>query len=139
MKILFIHQNFPGQYKHLAPALAAQGHDCVALTLRVDKPTEWRGIKILPYTLPRRNGQAVHPWLLDLDTKVTRADACFRAAREMRAQGFSPDLILAHHGWGEPMFLRDVWPGARMALYCELYHEAGYAHPVEEHQQPPAF
>lgn len=128
MKILFIHQNFPGQYKHLAPALVAQGHDCVALTLRVDKPTEWRGVKILPYTLPRRNGQAVHPWLLDLDTKVTRADACFHAAREMRAQGFSPDLILAHHGWGEPMFLRDVWPDARMALYCELYHEASYPH-----------
>jgi len=31
MNILFVHQNFPGQFKHLAPALAQQGHKVVAL------------------------------------------------------------------------------------------------------------
>ncbi|MCB1361915.1 MAG: glycosyl transferase, partial [Rhodobacteraceae bacterium] len=76
MKILFIHQNFPGQYKHLAPALAAQGHQCVALTLRVEKPVTWQGVRIVPYKIARKSGQAVHPWLVDLDTKVTRAEAC---------------------------------------------------------------
>lgn len=35
MKILLIHQNFPGQYKHLAPALVQQGHQVVALTPKV--------------------------------------------------------------------------------------------------------
>ncbi|QYX56162.1 glycosyltransferase [Roseovarius sp. SCSIO 43702] len=128
MKILFIHQNFPGQFKHLAPALARQGHECTALTLKVAEATEWQGVKMLPYGLPKRRAQMVHPWLLDLDTKVTRAEACWRAARDMRAEGYVPDLIVAHHGWGEPMFLRDLWPEARMGLYCELYHEAGYPH-----------
>lgn len=128
MKILFIHQNFPGQYKHLAPALAAMGHDCTALTLKVDEATTWQGVRVLPYTLPKRGAQVLHSWLVDLDTKVTRGEACWRAARQMADQGYAPDLILAHPGWGESMFLRDLWPKARMAIYCELYHEAGYPH-----------
>ena len=128
MKILFIHQNFPGQYKHLAPLLARRGHHCVALTLRVEKPTTWHGVRILPYSLPSRPGQKLHPWLIDLDTKVTRGEACYRAARKLKAQGYAPDLILAHPGWGESLFLRDVWPEAKLALYCELYHLAAHPH-----------
>ena len=128
MNILFIHQNFPGQYKHLAPLLAARGHHCLALTLRVREATIWKGVKVVPYTLPDRRGQNLHPWLVDLDSKVTRGHACFLAARQLRDRGFAPDLILAHPGWGEAMFLRDVWPKARIGLYCELYHLAGYPH-----------
>ncbi|WP_324753805.1 glycosyltransferase [Roseovarius sp. Pro17] len=128
MKILFIHQNFPGQFKHLAPELAARGHECTALTLKVDKAVTWKNMRILPYDLPKRAAQSVHPWLTDLDTKVTRGEACWRAARALADEGYAPDLILAHPGWGESMFLRDLWPEARLALYCELYHEAGYPH-----------
>ncbi|WP_120499009.1 glycosyltransferase [Roseovarius sp. EL26] len=128
MKILFIHQNFPGQYKHLAPLLASQGHECVALTLKVKEPTTWNGVKVLPYRLPNRGGQNVHRWLVDLDTKVTRGEACYHAAVKLRETGFTPDLILAHPGWGESLFLNDVWPSARIGLYCELYHQAGYPH-----------
>lgn len=128
MKILFIHQNFPGQFKHLAPALAQAGHSCVALTLRVKKPTDWNGVRIMPYSLPKRSGQNVHPWLVDLDTKVTRAEACYHAARKLKEAGFTPDVIVAHHGWGESLFLKDVWPKARIGLYCELYHKPEYPH-----------
>jgi len=128
MNILFIHQNFPGQYKHLAPLLASKGHQCVSLTLRVKEPTTWKGVKVLPYALPDRGAQKVHPWLLDLDSKVTRGQACYLAARKLRDNGFVPDLILAHPGWGESMFLQDVWPSARIGLYCELYHRSGFPH-----------
>ncbi|MEM7731372.1 MAG: glycosyltransferase [Pseudomonadota bacterium] len=128
MKILFIHQNFPGQYKHLAQVLAGQGHECLALTLRVKEPTTWNGVKLIPYSLPKRNAQDTHPWVLDFDTKITRAHACFLGARTLKDQGFSPDLILAHPGWGEPLFLKDVWPKARMGIYCELYHLGNYPH-----------
>ncbi|MDQ2090455.1 glycosyltransferase [Marimonas arenosa] len=128
MKILFIHQNFPGQFKHLAPALAAQGHQAVALTLRVEKPVTWNGVRVVPYKIARSSGQAVHPWLVDLDTKVTRAESCFHAACQLRESGFTPDVILAHPGWGESLFLKDVWPEARIGLYCELYHQTGFPH-----------
>ncbi|QPM91599.1 glycosyltransferase [Pseudooceanicola algae] len=128
MNILFIHQNFPGQFRHLAVALAARGDRVVALTLRVKQATDWQGVRMLPYQIARKGGQKVHPWMLDLDTKVTRAEACFRAALKLKETGFVPDLIVAHPGWGESLFLRDVWPQARIGLYCELYHLADYPH-----------
>lgn len=128
MKILFIHQNFPGQFKHLAPRLARQRHDCVALTLRAKAAQTWQGVRILPYALPKRAGQSLHPWLLDLDSKLTRGEACYRAAVGLRGKGYVPDLILAHPGWGESLFLRDVWPDAKLGLYCELYHLAEWPH-----------
>tara|TARA_R110000868_G_scaffold411515_3_gene705019 strand:+ start:23453 stop:24730 length:1278 start_codon:yes stop_codon:yes gene_type:complete len=128
VNILFIHQNFPGQFRHLAGALAARGHSVKALTLRVTQVTDWNGVQVLPYRLARTGGQALHPWMTDMDSKVTRAEACYHAACKMRDAGFAPDVIVAHPGWGESMFLRDVWPEARMGIYCELYHLPGYPH-----------
>ncbi|MBO9406955.1 glycosyltransferase family 4 protein [Shimia sp. R9_1] len=123
MKILFIHQNFPGQFKHLAPELAARGHDVRCITLRVTEPGNWKGVQIYPYGIKRKPSQGLHPWLVDFETKVLRAEACFAAARNLRDQeGYVPDVIVAHPGWGEPMFLRDLWPTARIGLYSELYY-----------------
>jgi glycosyltransferase involved in cell wall biosynthesis len=122
MRILIIHQNFPGQYKHLAPALVEQGHKVYSLTPKVEKQTVWKGVTLLPYKITRSSSKDVHPWLSDLETKVIRAEACYRQALALKEKGLEPDVILAHHGWGEPMFLKDVWPNAKMGLYCELYH-----------------
>ncbi|MEN8892831.1 glycosyltransferase [Planktotalea arctica] len=122
MRILIIHQNFPGQYKHLAPALVEQGHQVFSLTPKVEKQTKWKGVTLLPYKISRSSSKDVHPWLSDLETKVIRAEACYRHALGLKEKGLEPDVILAHHGWGEPMFLKDVWPNAKMGLYCELYH-----------------
>lgn len=122
MKILLIHQNFPGQYKHLAPALVAQGHQVVALTCKVKEPQNWKGVQIIPYEIKGASTQGIHPWLSDFETKLVRATSCYRGARGLQARGFEPDVICAHHGWGESMFLKDIWPNARLGLYCELYH-----------------
>ena len=122
MQILIIHQNFPGQYKHLAPALVEQGHQVFSLTPKVEKRTVWKGVQLLPYKISRASSKEIHPWLADLETKVIRADACYRQALTWKEKGLNPDVILAHHGWGEPMFLKDVWPDAKMGIYCELYH-----------------
>lgn len=128
MKILFIHQNFPGQFKHLSVALARQGHEVLTLTLRVKEPTTWNGVKVLPYSLLRKTPQNCHPWVTDFDSKVTRAEACFHAATKLKQAGFTPDIIIAHPGWGESLFLRDVWPEVPIGLYCELYHLSDYPH-----------
>lgn len=128
MNILFIHQNFPGQFKHLSVALAAQGHNVAALTLRVKERSRWNGVDVIPYGIIRREEQRTHPWVLDFDSKVTRGESCYRAARKLRDKGYKPDVIIAHHGWGESMFLRDVWPEARLGIYCEFYHLTEYPH-----------
>ena len=122
MNILIIHQNFPGQYKHLGPALARRGDRVVALTPKVSEPTRWEGIQVLPYKITGNSSKEIHPWLRDLETKLIRGESCFRAAMTLKQTGFSPDVILAHYGWGEPMFLKDVWPDAQLGLYCELYY-----------------
>lgn len=127
MKILLIHQNFPGQFKHLGPALVEQDHTVVALTPKASKPGRWRGIHIVPYKINRQSSRDIHRWLLDTESKVVRAECCYDAACALRDRSnFHPDIILAHYGWGESLFLRDVWPEARIGLYCELYHRADY-------------
>lgn len=125
-KYLLIHQNFPGQYKHLAPALAARGDQVVALTPKVEKVAKWQGVTLLPYKYAGKPAKGLHPWLGDFETKLIRGHSCYRAAVALKARGFTPDVILAHHGWGESLFLKDVWPEARQGLYCELYHTADY-------------
>lgn len=123
MKLLFIHQNFPGQFVHLAPALAAQGHECVALTLRVKEPQLWNGVKVLPYTLEvPKDGTNPHPWLVNTNSHLIRAHSFFKAATRLREGGFTPDVIIAHPGWGESLFVKDVWPDARLGLFCEFYN-----------------
>jgi len=126
MNMLFIHQNFPGQFKFLAPALVQHGHTVLAMTMQKTEAREWQGVKLVPYTASRGTTPNVHPWVSDFETKTIRAEACFRAALQMQAQGFAPDAIIAHHGWGESLFLKDVWPQAKLGLYCEFfYHPHG--------------
>lgn len=125
MKILLIHQNFPAQFKHLGPALAERGDQVVALTPKVKEPTKWKGITVLPYTVKGSTTPGIHPWLADFETKVLRGTSCYEAALALKQRNFEPDVILAHHGWGESLFLKDVWPDARLGLYCELYHRSG--------------
>ncbi len=126
MRVLFIHQNFPGQFKHLAPALAAQGHTVVGLTLQKVNATEWQGVQQIPYAVQRGSTPNVHPWVSDFETKTIRGEACFRAALRLKAQGFNPAIIIAHPGWGESLFLKDVWPHAPLIAYCEFfYHREG--------------
>ncbi len=128
MNILIIHQNFPGQFKFLAPALVQQGHTVLAMTMqKVPSGSDnWQGVKLVPYTANRGTTPKVHPWVSDFETKTIRAEACFRAALKLKESGFSPDIIIAHPGWGESLFLKDVWPNAKLGVYCEFfYHPHG--------------
>ncbi len=121
MKILFVHQNFPAQFKHLAPALVKLGYDVQALAIN-NNPVP-AGIHVTYYKPLRSNSPKIHPWVLDIESKVIRAEAAFYAALKLRDAGFTPDIIIAHPAWGESWFLKDVWPGARMGLYAELYYK----------------
>ena len=124
MKILFIHQNFPGQFKFLAPALVQRGHDVHAMSMQDSEATAWQGVRLHRYGTSRSTTAGIHPWLGDFETKTIRGEACFRAALKMRGGGFSPDVIVAHPGWGESLFLKHVWPSARLGIYCEFFYHA---------------
>ena len=121
MNILFVHQNFPGQFQRLAPAAQAAGHRAIGLGIAEHGAAV--GVPYMRYGVSRANGRDVHPWVLDFETKVARGEACARAAVVLRDRhGLKPDLIVVHPGWGESMFLRDVWPTARQLHYVEYFY-----------------
>ena len=124
MKILFIHQNFPGQFKFLAPALVQQGHEVVAMIMQKTDLEVWQGIKLVSYLPNRSSTPNIHPWVSDFETKTIRGEACYRAALKLKDTGFIPDVIIAHPGWGESLFLKDVWPESKLGIYCEFYYHA---------------
>ncbi|OGA49461.1 MAG: glycosyl transferase family 1 [Betaproteobacteria bacterium RIFCSPLOWO2_12_FULL_62_13] len=121
MNLLFVHQNFPGQFKHLAPHFAQAGHR--VRSLAIDGPGI-PGIETQRYKPNRGSSRQIHPWAAEFETKVIRGEACAAAASQLKAQGFTPDVIIANPGWGESLFLKDVWPEARLFALIEFYYAA---------------
>ena len=130
MNILFIHQNFPGQYVHVAQQLAQRGgHQLVALGInQLDKSREISSkLQYFQYSPMRGNAENIHPLVMETETKVIRAEGCAIAAEKLKNKGFMPDLICAHPGWGEPLFLKTIWPDAPLLCYQEFfYNESGF-------------
>ncbi|NKB49489.1 MAG: glycosyltransferase [Alphaproteobacteria bacterium] len=123
MNILFVHQNCPGQYKHLAPALAARKGWDVRFLTRPGKP-DVAGVTKAEYDLAREPGKQTHRYLTNLESAVLYGQAAAQAAEKMRQSGFVPDVIVGHAGWGETMYLKDVFPTARLLGYFEFYYRA---------------
>ena len=122
MKILLVHQNFPGQFRGLAPALIAAGHELRAISMRQE--TTLAGVRNWSYRPARGNGKDTHPWLVNTETAVLRGEAVAEVVRLMHAQDWVPDVVLGHTGWGEMLYLRQVAPQARLLGFCELYYQA---------------
>ncbi len=122
MKILFVHQNFPGQFLHLGPELVRRGHACLALTDATNKRAS--SVQMLRYT---HAALAVDPAATRLGRNYTqmsdRGVTVARAALQLRdADGYAPDVIFGHSGWGETLFLKEIWPAAKLLVYAEFYY-----------------
>ena len=122
MKILFVHQNFPGQFLYLAPELKKRGHDCLALT-------EFANIRdsAIPVLKYKHEAQKVDPAATRLGRNYIqmsdRGVTVARAALHLRQQkNYVPDVIFGHSGWGETLFLKEVWPEAKLLIYAEFYY-----------------
>jgi glycosyltransferase involved in cell wall biosynthesis len=117
LRYLFIHQNFPAQFVHVSRALAAAGHEVVALSM---KPREVPGVRVVGYRCKApRTGE---PLAQDFNVKMARAAACAEAMRQLSAGGFRPHVVVAHPGWGEALFVKDIWPQARLIVYAEYFY-----------------
>lgn len=121
---MFIHQSFPGQFKHLAPELVRHGHDVTALVVgHTSDERHWNGVRVVKYQLSRGSTSGVHPWVSDIEAKVIRGEACFKTTLALKAQGYTPDVVIAHPGWGESLFIKDVWPEVKLGIYCEFFYQ----------------
>jgi len=125
MNVLFVHQNFPGQYRHLAAHYAAEaGYRVVAVGEKANLLRQPRlpGVEVLGYDLPEL--ERVEPFNASLVKAIHRGKRVAAGAAHLKRQGFRPDVIFAHIGWGEALFLKDVFPKARVLLYCEFFYRA---------------
>ena len=117
MQVLFIHQNFPGQYPHLAAALLARGDQPVAIGGPSAK--QLPGIPLHRYNpMPAGGVPACHPWAEDFQIKCLRAEAVARLLERLIGQGLAPDLVVGHPGWGELLAIKDLLPAVPV-----LHHE----------------
>jgi glycosyltransferase involved in cell wall biosynthesis len=124
MKLLLIHQGFPGQFQHLIPQLLARGDQITALSAPRSAFNLITNITYRPYKVRRGNGEDTHPLALETESKVLRAEAAAYEADQLRCEGYQPDLILAHPGWGEALFLADIWPSVPQLHYVEFAYGA---------------
>jgi glycosyltransferase involved in cell wall biosynthesis len=124
MRLLVIHQNFPGQFGHFVHAWSQRpGWDVRALG-RETAPGMPGFDKLLRYKLARTVRPNQHPYLRQMEDATLHGQATARAMLQMKQQGFTPDVILAHPGWGETLYAKDVFPNARLIHLCEWYYNA---------------
>lgn len=120
MNILLVHQNIPAQFKHLAPALAADGHRVVFVTRRTDITIP--GVETASYTAPREAAAQTHHYVRTFENGVLSGQAVVRRLQDLRRDGFTPDVAIAHSGWGEALFLKDAYPKAPLIVFSEFYY-----------------
>ena len=119
MRILFIHR-ISGRFKFLAPALAEQGTTFLHWLLETSQPDgkgSGNGLQAGPIYIERCSSR------LFLKQRLSE-EAVYRKLTAMKERGLEPDLIIAHHGWGETLFIKHVWPSAKVGIYCEFHYSA---------------
>jgi len=125
VNILFVHQNFPGQFKHLAPALAQLNHSVKALRqAQKGLPYATQGVVLEKWQARRGTCLAAHPWAQDTETKLIRGEAAAVAADKLKRNGWCPDLIVGHPGWGEMLFLHHIWPQVPQLHFLEFFYRS---------------
>jgi len=121
--ILFIHPNFPGQFLHIARHLVASGNEVIAIgdaTNLKRQSTLVPGAKLLGCKIPTSSEKA-HHHIRALEQNTLHAQATLHACIALQKKGVRPDVIAAHTGWGDTIFLREVFPDARICGYFEFF------------------
>ncbi len=121
MIALFIHQNFPAQYRHIVRDLADDPANRVIFITQKNE-NAMRGVETVVYALPPVPPLNCHPLTIDFDIAVRHGMAVVEACRHLAAQGIRPDVICGHSGWGELLFVKDVFPDSPILSYFEFYY-----------------
>jgi glycosyltransferase involved in cell wall biosynthesis len=123
LKLLFVHPNLPGQYKSIAPGLAAAGFDVTAIGRHPIAAPSLPGVTVHRY---KGSPFRVDPRFPPLDAfanQIRQGRAAAALMTTLRDRGYEPDVVVGHPGWGDLMFLRQVWPAARLISYLEFYYK----------------
>ena len=122
MRLMFLHNNFPAQFGALARYMSQRGHDVTFGTSWQGTPPDW--LRMVRYRPHRTVGKRQHPYLAFVESAVLNGQALARVAWKMKDEGYSPDLVVAHSGWGPGLYVRDIWPDAKYLGYFEWYYRS---------------
>jgi glycosyltransferase involved in cell wall biosynthesis len=123
MNYLFIHQNFPGQYQHVVRQLAARPGNKVYFVTQPNDNT-MAGVYKVIYPRDPRGLVNCHAYSAELDRGIHTGARVADVCRELQNQGFRPDLIIGHSGWGETLFVKDVFPDVPLLANFEFYYHS---------------
>lgn len=123
MKVLFVHNNFPAQFRNIVEALQEMGRFELA-AIGADSAQAVEGVAIHRYPVQPFDVSATHPFARRFDAECRRAEHVLLAASALASSEFVPDFILAHCGWGETLPLRTVFPKAKLIVYAEFFYRA---------------
>ncbi|GBG15992.1 uncharacterized protein NMK_3615 [Novimethylophilus kurashikiensis] len=124
MKTLFIHQNFPGQFRHLAAHLARDLDSQVVSLCQPQAPGHPLIKQRVSYEPSRKPSPHTHHYLHSLESGVLNGQAVAKVLLELKKQGFVPDIVIAHPGWGEALYVKDIFPATPLLSLFEFYYHA---------------
>lgn len=122
LTVLFVHKDFPSQFRGLLEFFLRRPATRVCAIRNAAKGPAIPGVLDAPYGPLGERPQGLHQYARNLEEQIRRGVAAMEAAKRLRRAGIVPDLIYAHPGWGEALFLKDVFPDARFICYCEHYY-----------------
>lgn len=136
MRILFIHPNFPGQFRHLVEALGQHPENEILFATENPRP-EWdmKGVKKILFK-PEKTDIPKSPVLLPFIKAEKKGEAVLKLLMELKSKGFIPDLIYGHSGWGSTWFIKDVFPDSKFMGYFEWYYNPNGADVMFDREKP---
>ena len=106
MHLLFVHQNFPAQFGHVAHYLAERhGYRCTFVSER--PPAREGGVERIQYRIQGGATQQNHYCSRTFENAVWHSHAVFEALKAR--PDIQPDLIVGHSGFGSTLFLRELY------------------------------
>jgi len=134
-RILFIHKNYPAQFGALGSWLAKKGWD-------VTFATERKGVKSAPFRVARfephrKATEGIHRYIKGVEESLITGQGFARTAIAMRNQGYEPDIVVAHSGWGVGTFVKDIWKDTAFVPYLEWFYHSP-AQDTTPHDPEPA-
>lgn len=139
MNLLLLHPNFPGQFKLLTKALSLrEGWQLVAVGNGERSEAEVGHLNYFHYNHPTGPAEATFPVAQDFAEHARTGKTVADVLTRLRVHGFQPDVILAHPGWGDAMFAREVFPEAKLIAYLEYFYNTRHCDLDFDPEFPPA-
>jgi glycosyltransferase involved in cell wall biosynthesis len=122
MHVLYVHQNFPAQFGHVARQVAAwPGWRCTFVS-RTSSQGRQEGVERVPYRVRGGATAQNHFCSRTFENAVWHCDGVYEALKAR--PDVRPDVIVAHSAFGSSLFLRELYPKVPVVNFFEYFYHA---------------